>query len=83
MGWGDGAEAFTGQLHEDDIAEVVIVCEPNFNNNVMGSIHPHGALYERPVNVNHSRYAAPSCTSHPPTQDAAHGGGSVPRVVNA
>eukprot|EP00242_Pyramimonas_sp_CCMP2087_P016823 CAMPEP_0198212218 /NCGR_PEP_ID=MMETSP1445-20131203/25587_1 /TAXON_ID=36898 /ORGANISM="Pyramimonas sp., Strain CCMP2087" /LENGTH=519 /DNA_ID=CAMNT_0043886617 /DNA_START=215 /DNA_END=1774 /DNA_ORIENTATION=- len=41
----------TGQIHEDDPAEVVIVCEPDLNNNVMGSIHPHGALYESPVNV--------------------------------
>uniref|UniRef100_A0A7S0WP51 Arginine deiminase n=1 Tax=Pyramimonas obovata TaxID=1411642 RepID=A0A7S0WP51_9CHLO len=45
----------TGQIHEDDIAEVVIVCEPDLNNNVMGSIHPHGALYEKPVNVEVSR----------------------------
>jgi len=49
------ALGFTGQLHEDDPAEVIIVCEPDLNNNVMGSIHPHGALYERPVNVTHSR----------------------------
>jgi hypothetical protein len=41
----------TRQIHEDDPAEVVIVCEPDLNNNVMGSIHPHGALYESPVNV--------------------------------
>jgi hypothetical protein len=34
---------------------VIIVCEPDLNNNVMGSIHPHGALYERPVNVTDSR----------------------------
>jgi hypothetical protein len=47
--------AYTGQVHEDDPAEVVIVCEPDLNNNVMGSIHPHGALYERPVNVEDSR----------------------------
>uniref|UniRef100_A0A7R9SVT1 Arginine deiminase n=1 Tax=Polyblepharides amylifera TaxID=1486889 RepID=A0A7R9SVT1_9CHLO len=45
---------YSGQVHEDDIAEVVIVCEPDLSNNVMGSIHPHGALYEKPVNVHHS-----------------------------
>eukprot|EP00959_Pyramimonas_sp_CCMP1952_P282700 5908652-Pyramimonas_sp.AAC.1 len=45
----------TGQMHEDDVAEVVIVCEPDLNNNVMGSIHPKGGLYEKPVNVEDSR----------------------------
>lgn len=53
--------AYTGQVHEDDPAEVIIVCEPDLNNNVMGSIHPHGALYERPVNVVQSRCVPNNC----------------------
>lgn len=41
-----------GQSHEDDTAEVVLVCEPDLHNNLMGALHPNGALYEKPVNIN-------------------------------
>lgn len=40
-----------GQRHEDDTAEVVLVCEPDLHNNIMGALHPNGALYEKPVNI--------------------------------
>jgi hypothetical protein len=49
------------------------VCEPDLNNNVMGSIHPHGALYERPVNVKHSRCAP---TPAPPRAPSTLGCGA-------
>ena len=31
--------------------QVVLVCEPDLHNNLMGALHPNGALYEGPVNV--------------------------------
>lgn len=46
-----------GQSHEDDTAEVVLVCEPDLHNNLMGALHPNGALYEKPVNINVARCA--------------------------
>lgn len=39
------------QEHENEIAEVVIVCEPEQASLMMGGLHPRGSLYERPVNV--------------------------------
>eukprot|EP00854_Cymbomonas_tetramitiformis_P023642 gene23642-28638_t len=45
----------TGQTHENDLAQVVIVCEPDLTNSMMGSIHPHGALYEKPVDLRESQ----------------------------
>jgi hypothetical protein len=39
------------QEHENDIAEVVIVCEPEQASLMMGGLHPRGSLYERPVNI--------------------------------
>ena len=41
----------SGQVHENDKAEVVIVCEPDMASNIMGALHPAGSLYERPVNM--------------------------------
>ncbi|KAL0217995.1 hypothetical protein RCL1_008843 [Eukaryota sp. TZLM3-RCL] len=38
------------QRHENDPAEIVIVHEPGIEI-FMGSLHPNGALYEKPVNL--------------------------------
>jgi arginine deiminase len=46
----------TGQQHEDDVAEVVIVCAPALSK-TMGALHPAGALYARPVHINQAREA--------------------------
>ena len=37
--------------HENEMAEVVIVCEPEQASLMMGGLHPRGSLYERPVNI--------------------------------
>lgn len=42
------------QVHENDIAKVVIVCEPDLPK-MMGALHPLGSLYERPVNLDVSK----------------------------
>jgi hypothetical protein len=48
----DLVEGMTGsQQHENDVAEVVIVCEPEAASLMMGGLHPRGSLYERPVNI--------------------------------
>lgn len=58
----------TGQEHENEIAEVVIVCEPEQASLMMGGLHPRGSLYERPVNIDtakqqHAEFRkARSCT---------------------
>ncbi|PNW79619.1 hypothetical protein CHLRE_08g360350v5 [Chlamydomonas reinhardtii] len=39
------------QESENEIAEVVIVCEPEQASLMMGGLHPRGSLYERPVNI--------------------------------
>lgn len=39
------------QEHENEIAETVIVCEPEQASLMMGGLHPRGSLYERPVNI--------------------------------
>ena len=39
------------QEHENDLAEVVVVCEPEQASLMMGGLHPRGSLYERPVNI--------------------------------
>jgi hypothetical protein len=39
------------QGHENEIAEVVIVCEPEQASLMMGGLHPRGSLFERPVNI--------------------------------
>ena len=40
----------SGQEHEDDVAEVAIVASPGLPK-MMGSLHPAGSLYEKPVNL--------------------------------
>lgn len=47
----------TGQRHEDDPASLVIVCAPSALSKMMGSLHPAGALYEKPVNIRRARDA--------------------------
>ncbi len=39
------------QESENEIAEVVIVCEPEQASLMMGGLHPRGSLYERPINI--------------------------------
>jgi hypothetical protein len=43
------------QEHENELAEVVIVCEPEQASLMMGGLHPRGSLFERPVNVDTAR----------------------------
>eukprot|EP00177_Eucheuma_denticulatum_P005686 GFKZ01010355.1.p1 GENE.GFKZ01010355.1~~GFKZ01010355.1.p1 ORF type:complete len:474 (+),score=74.17 GFKZ01010355.1:170-1591(+) len=47
----------TGQSHENDPACLVIVCAPSALSKMMGSLHPAGALYEKPVNIRSARLA--------------------------
>eukprot|EP00195_Chlamydomonas_chlamydogama_P009440 CAMPEP_0202891208 /NCGR_PEP_ID=MMETSP1392-20130828/1328_1 /ASSEMBLY_ACC=CAM_ASM_000868 /TAXON_ID=225041 /ORGANISM="Chlamydomonas chlamydogama, Strain SAG 11-48b" /LENGTH=467 /DNA_ID=CAMNT_0049574893 /DNA_START=174 /DNA_END=1577 /DNA_ORIENTATION=+ len=51
------------QEHENEIAEVVVVCEPEQASLMMGGLHPRASLYERPVNIDtakqqHSEFRA-------------------------
>ncbi|BAM80999.1 probable arginine deiminase [Cyanidioschyzon merolae strain 10D] len=39
-----------GQEHEDDLAQIAIVSSPGLPK-MMGSLHPAGSLYEKPVNL--------------------------------
>ena len=39
------------QEHENELAELVVVCEPEQSSMMMGGLHPRGALYERPINI--------------------------------
>lgn len=41
----------TGQSHENDKARTIIVCAPSAISKLIGSLHPAGALYERPLNL--------------------------------
>lgn len=43
------------QEHEDEMAEVILVCEPDTSSLIMGGLHPRGSLYERPVNIESAR----------------------------
>lgn len=46
------AEGLTAiQEHENELAEVVVVCEPEQASLMMGGLHPRGSLFERPVNI--------------------------------
>ncbi|CAD7696331.1 unnamed protein product [Ostreobium quekettii] len=45
----------SGQVHENDFAEVVLVCEPEGPSLMMGGLHPRASLFDRPVNLDHSR----------------------------
>jgi len=40
----------TGQVHEDDIARLIIVASPTLPKS-MGALHPAGSLYEKPLNL--------------------------------
>jgi arginine deiminase len=46
-----GAHYPTEQESENEVAEVVIVCEPEQASLMMGGLHPRGSLYERPINI--------------------------------
>lgn len=43
------------QEHENEVAEVVIVCEPEQASLMMGGLHPRGSLYERPINIDSAK----------------------------
>lgn len=43
------------QEDENQLAEVVIVCEPEQASLMMGGLHPRGSLYERPINIDTAR----------------------------
>lgn len=43
------------QVHEDEEAEVVLVCEPEGTSLMMGGLHPRASLYDRPINLEVSR----------------------------
>jgi arginine deiminase len=39
------------QEGENELAEIVIVCQPEQASLMMGGLHPRGSLYERPINI--------------------------------
>lgn len=41
----------SGQTHENDLAKMIVVCAPTMQSKMMGALHPAGALYEKPVNL--------------------------------
>ena len=45
------------QEHENEQAEIVIVCEPQGTSLMMGGLHPRASLYERPVNLDAAKAA--------------------------
>lgn len=53
----EGATSRACQEHENDHAEVVIVCEPEGTSLMMGGLHPRASLYERPVNLDAAKAA--------------------------
>ena len=59
------------QVNENDPARFVLVCEPLGVNNLMGALHPHGALYEKPVNVEEA------ARQHAAFRDAIRDAGAV------
>lgn len=50
-------QAVAEQVHENDLAQVVIVCEPEGASLMMGALHPRASLYERPVNLQEAQKA--------------------------
>ncbi|MEW5307832.1 MAG: hypothetical protein WDW36_010207 [Sanguina aurantia] len=44
------------QEHENEMAEIVIVCEPEQASLMMGGLHPRGSLYERPINIDSAKH---------------------------
>lgn len=53
----DSGTRTAGQRHENDKASLVIVCGPSALSKMMGSLHPAGALYEKPVHIQRAREA--------------------------
>ena len=45
------------QEHENETAEIVVVCEPQGTSLMMGGLHPRASLYERPVNLDAAKSA--------------------------
>eukprot|EP00188_Purpureofilum_apyrenoidigerum_P001276 Plantae.Rhodophyta-Purpureofilum_apyrenoidigerum.ctg16859.p1 GENE.Plantae.Rhodophyta-Purpureofilum_apyrenoidigerum.ctg16859~~Plantae.Rhodophyta-Purpureofilum_apyrenoidigerum.ctg16859.p1 ORF type:complete len:437 (-),score=92.87 Plantae.Rhodophyta-Purpureofilum_apyrenoidigerum.ctg16859:255-1502(-) len=43
-----------GQSHENDFAKTVVVCKPALPK-MMGTLHPAGSLYEKPVNTEQAK----------------------------
>ena len=54
---GQGARSRACQEHENELAEIVIVCEPEGTSLMMGGLHPRASLYERPVNLDAAKAA--------------------------
>lgn len=50
-------DAISVQEHENEQAEIVIVCEPQGTSLMMGGLHPRASLYERPVNLDAAKAA--------------------------
>lgn len=46
------------QEHENQVAEIVIVCEPEGTSLMMGGLHPRASLYEKPVNLDAAKQVA-------------------------
>lgn len=49
------------QAHEDQTAEVVIVCEPEGTSLMMGGLHPRASLFEKPVNLDAAKEVRRRC----------------------
>lgn len=49
--------AHATQVHENDIAKLVITCEPEGASLMMGALHPRASLFERPVNLAEAKEA--------------------------
>lgn len=66
------AEGLTAvQEHENELAEVVVVCEPEQASLMMGGLHPRGSLFERPVNIVQAK------AQHAAFRDAVRGDGGA------
>ena len=52
-----GGNTTAVQEHENETAEIVIVCEPQGTSLMMGGLHPRASLYERPVNLDAAKSA--------------------------
>ena len=53
LGGGEAPKAC--QVHENDRADIVIVCEPEGASLLMGGLHPRASLYEKPINLEMAR----------------------------
>ncbi|KIY99877.1 Amidinotransferase family protein [Monoraphidium neglectum] len=68
-----GGELLAVQEDEDEMAQVVIVCEPEGSSLMMGGLHPRGSLFERPVNIESAK------AHHANFRQASAGDNYVPR----